>query len=209
MGVAAPLPFGVPALEFPSREATPRVTVWFLHVGTQPRSGGAFLQRESFRKHVLHTRPATERALAPVRHLAIILGIVIPGVARRMGEACRRAPWGPSETTRGKPGDRDERRLARSASAAAIRDAKQCRHHRDAASRVAGDFGVVLGGLVRRPHRRRAGAHRACRSCPPVAARATAHSGIMDRTPTHGYEATREEAMAAFAKSWRRLPPRT
>jgi hypothetical protein len=25
-----------------------------------------------------------------------------------------------------------------------------------------------------------------------------------DRTPTHGYEPTREEAMAAFAKSWRR-----
>jgi hypothetical protein len=25
-----------------------------------------------------------------------------------------------------------------------------------------------------------------------------------DRTPTHGYQATREEAMAAFAKSWRR-----
>jgi hypothetical protein len=25
-----------------------------------------------------------------------------------------------------------------------------------------------------------------------------------DRTPTHGYEATRESAMAAFAKSWRR-----
>jgi hypothetical protein len=24
------------------------------------------------------------------------------------------------------------------------------------------------------------------------------------RTPTHGYAATREEAMAAFAKSWRR-----
>jgi hypothetical protein len=24
------------------------------------------------------------------------------------------------------------------------------------------------------------------------------------RTPTHGYEATREAAMAAFAKSWRR-----
>jgi hypothetical protein len=23
------------------------------------------------------------------------------------------------------------------------------------------------------------------------------------RTPTHGYEATREAAMAAFAKSWR------
>ncbi len=25
-----------------------------------------------------------------------------------------------------------------------------------------------------------------------------------DRTPTHGYEATREDAMTAFAKSWRR-----
>jgi hypothetical protein len=25
-----------------------------------------------------------------------------------------------------------------------------------------------------------------------------------DRIPTHGYEATREAAMAAFAKSWRR-----
>jgi hypothetical protein len=25
-----------------------------------------------------------------------------------------------------------------------------------------------------------------------------------DRTPTHGYEATREAAMAAFAKSWQR-----
>jgi hypothetical protein len=28
-----------------------------------------------------------------------------------------------------------------------------------------------------------------------------------DRTPTHGYEATREAAMAAFAKSWRREWP--
>jgi hypothetical protein len=28
--------------------------------------------------------------------------------------------------------------------------------------------------------------------------------GQHDRTPTHGYEATREAAMAAFAKSWRR-----
>jgi hypothetical protein len=26
----------------------------------------------------------------------------------------------------------------------------------------------------------------------------------VDRTPTHGYAATREAAMAAFAKSWRR-----
>jgi hypothetical protein len=25
-----------------------------------------------------------------------------------------------------------------------------------------------------------------------------------DRSPTHGYEATREAAMVAFAKSWRR-----
>jgi hypothetical protein len=29
-----------------------------------------------------------------------------------------------------------------------------------------------------------------------------------DRTPTHGYEPTREAAMAAFAKSWRREWPR-
>jgi hypothetical protein len=28
--------------------------------------------------------------------------------------------------------------------------------------------------------------------------------GHEDRTPTHGYEAMREAAMAAFAKSWRR-----
>jgi hypothetical protein len=28
-----------------------------------------------------------------------------------------------------------------------------------------------------------------------------------DRTPTHGYEATREAAMAAFARSWRREWP--
>jgi hypothetical protein len=31
------------------------------------------------------------------------------------------------------------------------------------------------------------------------------HSGHHeDRTPTHGYEPTREATMAAFAKSWRR-----
>jgi hypothetical protein len=28
--------------------------------------------------------------------------------------------------------------------------------------------------------------------------------GTEDRTPTHGYEPTREAVMAAFAKSWRR-----
>jgi hypothetical protein len=28
--------------------------------------------------------------------------------------------------------------------------------------------------------------------------------GYEGRTPTHGYAATREQAMAAFAKSWRR-----
>ena len=31
-----------------------------------------------------------------------------------------------------------------------------------------------------------------------------AYSFREDRTPTHGYEATREAAMAAFAKRWRR-----
>ena len=31
-----------------------------------------------------------------------------------------------------------------------------------------------------------------------------AYSHLEDRTPTHGYGATRDAAMAAFAKSWRR-----
>jgi hypothetical protein len=31
-----------------------------------------------------------------------------------------------------------------------------------------------------------------------------AYSQHEGRTPTHGYDATREAAMAAFAKSWRR-----
>ena len=31
-----------------------------------------------------------------------------------------------------------------------------------------------------------------------------AYSHLEGRTPTHGYAATREAAMAAFAKSWRR-----
>ena len=31
-----------------------------------------------------------------------------------------------------------------------------------------------------------------------------AYAHLEDRTPTHGYEPTREHAMAAFAKSWRR-----
>src|SRR5262249_5106297 len=30
------------------------------------------------------------------------------------------------------------------------------------------------------------------------------HAHVSNRRPTHGYAATREEAMAAFAKSWRR-----
>jgi hypothetical protein len=34
--------------------------------------------------------------------------------------------------------------------------------------------------------------------------RTLAFGGHEDRTPTHGYAATREAAMAAFAKSWRR-----
>jgi hypothetical protein len=33
---------------------------------------------------------------------------------------------------------------------------------------------------------------------------ALAYGQHEDRTPTHGYGATREDAMAAFAKSWRR-----
>jgi hypothetical protein len=33
---------------------------------------------------------------------------------------------------------------------------------------------------------------------------AIGHDHHEDRTPTHGYEPTREAAMAAFEKSWRR-----
>ena len=36
------------------------------------------------------------------------------------------------------------------------------------------------------------------------ARRVTARQHHEDRTPTQGYEATREAALAAFAKSWRR-----
>ena len=35
-------------------------------------------------------------------------------------------------------------------------------------------------------------------------ARTLAYGHHEGRTPTHGYEPTREAAMAAFAKSWRR-----
>jgi hypothetical protein len=38
--------------------------------------------------------------------------------------------------------------------------------------------------------------------------RASGHDGDIGRA-THGYEPTREAAMAAFAKSWRRLGNRT
>jgi hypothetical protein len=39
---------------------------------------------------------------------------------------------------------------------------------------------------------------------PSVQSQWTAAFGHQDRTPPHGYEPTREAAMAAFAKSWRR-----
>jgi hypothetical protein len=39
---------------------------------------------------------------------------------------------------------------------------------------------------------------------PPDASWLWTYGQHEDRTPTHGYEATREAAMAAFAKSWRR-----
>jgi hypothetical protein len=48
--------------------------------------------------------------------------------------------------------------------------------------------------LCEQPHRPRE--RRGCRRW--------AYGQHEDRTPTHGYEATREAAMAAFAKNWRR-----
>jgi hypothetical protein len=54
--------------------------------------------------------------------------------------------------------------------------------------------GVVVAGSCRRPPRQLA-----CRGCWSLA-----FGYHEDRTPTHGYAATREAAMAAFAKCWRR-----
>ena len=41
-------------------------------------------------------------------------------------------------------------------------------------------------------------------AAPEATEAATAAPRRITRTPTHGYAATREDAMAAFAKSWRR-----
>jgi hypothetical protein len=53
--------------------------------------------------------------------------------------------------------------------------------------------------------RRRRGAAKATEAAAPEATEAaTAAPRRIAGTPSHGYEATREAAMAAFAKSWRR-----
>jgi len=41
-------------------------------------------------------------------------------------------------------------------------------------------------------------------ACAQQPAMPAAYGQHKDRTPTHGYEATRQAAMAAIAKSWRR-----
>ena len=51
-------------------------------------------------------------------------------------------------------------------------------------------------------------ADRATVTCAIDMPRASGHDGDIRRA-THGYEPTREAAMAAFAKSWRRLGNRT
>ena len=61
------------------------------------------------------------------------------------------------------------------------------------------DYDVLADGVVVGPHHARVS--RAGRIAVAVDAGLRQHE---DRTPTHGYEATREAAMAAFAKSWRR-----
>jgi hypothetical protein len=74
---------------------------------------------------------------------------------------------------------------------------------RASASRPSGkksddDYGVLADGVVvGRIFKVRLGGRR-----PWMWTLASGHH--KDRTPTHGYEATREAAMAAFAKSWRR-----
>ena len=58
---------------------------------------------------------------------------------------------------------------------------------------VLDEGGTVVGRIFKcLPHRR------AARGCGP-----SGHGGHIERD-AHGYEATREAAMAAFAKSWRR-----
>jgi hypothetical protein len=55
--------------------------------------------------------------------------------------------------------------------------------------------------------RRRRGAAKATEAAAPEATEAATAAPPPRRiagTPSHGYEATREAAMAAFAKSWRR-----
>ena len=75
---------------------------------------------------------------------------------------------------------------------------------RASASRPSGqwnddDYDVLADGAVVGPHLQ--GECRA-RNEPWMWTLAFGHHE--DRTPTHGYAATREAAMAAFAKSWRR-----
>ena len=75
---------------------------------------------------------------------------------------------------------------------------------RAAASRTSGEWreddydvvadGIVVGRIVK--------AIAAPEGMPWMWTLAYGHKG--ERKPTHGYEATREAAMAAFAKSWRR-----
>jgi hypothetical protein len=59
---------------------------------------------------------------------------------------------------------------------------------------IAGPTGVVVGRIFK--------VHAAPQGTPWMWTLAFGHHE--DRTPTHGYESTREVAMAAFAKSWRR-----
>jgi len=75
---------------------------------------------------------------------------------------------------------------------------------RAAASRTSGewhedDYDVVADGIVVGRIMKAAAAPE---GTPWLWTLAYGHHG--DRKPTHGYEATREAAMAAFAKSWRR-----
>jgi hypothetical protein len=73
---------------------------------------------------------------------------------------------------------------------------------RASASRSSGewsddDYDVLADGVV-------VGRIMKAAAKPPDASWLWTYGQHEDRTPTHGYEATREAAMAAFAKSWRR-----
>ena len=125
--------------------------------------------------------------------------------------ACSRSPTASSACSRSPPprshrrnADDGSSRLPTSSTAiehgsrtpAASRAAERLRPHRRSRQIQTGSVGARLGRKSVREHRRLGAAV-------PIG-RITLWVSTRTACPTHGYEPTREAAMAAFAKSWRR-----